>query len=884
MSAIPVTMIILVLLALGHVQASEHLRRQKPQLSVLLPGGIPDRANRESDASAGGAGGDVGVTPAVALASSNASASAESDSDEDAADDAAEDAEDSHNHTAPAAAPVAAAPAPALQIVAAAPAAIHPTHLFPKTRRAAREQREFQEKLTNATQEETKAIDALQKNRAMQRLIEMELEHVLDTKANHEIINTHVSTVSNETGTRQFAMFLGDMWKDMNMFASPFYAEALEKKLDFLQDEETRLMADQAQKTHERERLEWMAAKAAKRHHRIIHEEALERKMNEMGKHVRKEKIEAEGAEDAWIDAEDNRVEAPKQAEAAETAEGAPRGPGKVVPERNSEGGMKVSAAVLCIILLCAQFFFVFTLLAMARSMNHFTAGKYTHFEETVEKAKGTVGYALMLSLLFLAARMRAIQLTQGDTDTYGLPQWWVKICMYYSTMAVCVQTLYALLFDDGSLMRHLRAGELTGVKKIFTYTLLLIRETITTTFLVAVGVVVYGIVAMPVPESLWKGEPVPVSPAVWCTIVLMVTYYIVVLKTQIVDSLLQYGVAATHTAVLERLQGICQAGRNTVNVAPMCCILFIGARMRALQIDPVNGSPQGWAVDTFYYVTFALVFQTVFVILMPLVFGKGADVERGTEGAQVSVTFRNRALNIASIIITSALTLCIYLGSCAVVVSIFTISAEDGATTPPISPAAKCTIFLTSLYFIAFLLLYVANTIEGNLAKGRIAWSLKLRSSAEAATKAVMFAPMLSVLFWAARLRALQLTRAKDGSIPAGAGPQPWAQQAMYLASWSIFIQLVITLVFPWLVGADDGESMTTADGMYQPPRSSPPWLIIALDVLKWTSMVLMYGGALIVIYAIFVMAPETLPPNISPRGFAGTKVEHLSPPVPEQ
>merc|ERR1719473_1645841 len=99
----------------------------------------------------------------------------------------------------------------------------------------------------------------------MQRLIEMELEHVLDTKANHEIINTHVSTVSNETGTRQFAMFLGDMWKDMNMFASPFYAEDLEKKLDALQDEETRLMADHASRVHIREQLEGTAAKAAAR-------------------------------------------------------------------------------------------------------------------------------------------------------------------------------------------------------------------------------------------------------------------------------------------------------------------------------------------------------------------------------------------------------------------------------------------------------------------------------------------------------------------------------------------------------------------------------------------------------------------------------------------
>ena len=40
---------------------------------------------------------------------------------------------------------------------------------------------------------------------------------------------------------------------------------------------------------------------------------------------------------------------------------------------------------------------------------------------------------------------------------------------------------------------------------------------------------------------------------------------------------------------------------KYTVNMAPMLCVLFIGARMRALQIDPVHGSPQPWAQFCFF-------------------------------------------------------------------------------------------------------------------------------------------------------------------------------------------------------------------------------------------------------------------------------------------
>ena len=50
-----------------------------------------------------------------------------------------------------------------------------------------------------------------------------------------------------------------------------------------------------------------------------------------------------------------------------------------------------------------------------------------------------------MLSVLFLGARMRAIQLSQGETENYELPQPWAQRAMYWATYAVLAQVLLVI-------------------------------------------------------------------------------------------------------------------------------------------------------------------------------------------------------------------------------------------------------------------------------------------------------------------------------------------------------------------------------------------------------------------------------------------------------
>merc|ERR1719281_1432718 len=86
-------------------------------------------------------------------------------------------------------------------------------------------------------------------------------------------------------------------------------------------------------------------------------------------------------------------------------------------------------------------------------------------------------------------------------------------------------------------------------------------------------------------------------------------------------------GVALTRTLIqisgpspfLTKLVGVFTMAKLTVNFAPMLCILFIGARMRALQMDPKNGNPQVWAQRCFYMCTYSVMVQCILVIAAPL-------------------------------------------------------------------------------------------------------------------------------------------------------------------------------------------------------------------------------------------------------------------------
>merc|ERR1719262_2034771 len=96
-----------------------------------------------------------------------------------------------------------------------------------------------------------------------------------------------------------------------------------------------------------------------------------------------------------------------------------------------------------------------------------------------------------------------------------------------------------------------------------------------------------------------------------------------------------------------------------SMNFAPMLAVLFIGARMRALNMDPINGNPQRWAQNCFFMCTYALMAQTIFSVAVPLVLQ--GEVKPGKVEGDMEYNVENKALGTILAIGRYCCMICIY-------------------------------------------------------------------------------------------------------------------------------------------------------------------------------------------------------------------------------
>merc|ERR1719165_38372 len=127
---------------------------------------------------------------------------------------------------------------------------------------------------------------------------------------------------------------------------------------------------------------------------------------------------------------------------------------------------------------------------------------------------------------------------------------------------------------------------------------------------------IIYGTYTYVPPKGSWVSDKIPpVSPAVACTMILASMYFLVYAGIQFGKTFQSFsGVNSS------KLTGALQGAIMTMFFAPMAAVLFIGARMRALQMDPINGAPQKWAQNCFYAITYAVMIQCILAITIPLV------------------------------------------------------------------------------------------------------------------------------------------------------------------------------------------------------------------------------------------------------------------------
>jgi hypothetical protein len=166
-----------------------------------------------------------------------------------------------------------------------------------------------------------------------------------------------------------------------------------------------------------------------------------------------------------------------------------------------------------------------------------------------------------------------------------------------------------------------------------------------------------------------------------------------------------------------------------------------------------------------------------------------------------------------------------------------------------------QCVLNLVFQYFFIYLLLWIYYTIE-DLAGLDMSLLAAAKDAIESAKATVQFAPMISVLFIATRMRALQITQNKGA-------PQGWVQDGMYLASWAVLIQFMMCLLMPIFTGRKftpdtlDGSQKTTDADINAMPGGKVG--AVTVTALRYVALVALLGGVAAVITGALIMTPET-------------------------
>merc|ERR1719253_976893 len=291
------------------------------------------------------------------------------------------------------------------------------------------------------------------------------------------------------------------------------------------------------------------------------------------------------------------------------------------------------------------------------------------------------------------------------------------------------------------------------------------------------------------------------------------------------------------------KIVGMMNAAASTVEFAPMLAILFLAARMRALQHD---GQPQAWAQNCMYFATFAMCMTTALSIAVPLALGGSMKTNPVTKESTFEVP--NPMLGYALLALRYACMLGFYGGAVGVAYSIFTFEAPAGPeATLPVSPTVQCVVNLTCQFFFVYFMVQAMVTVS-EVSGGAIPMEKwKLFAAIDSAKSTLAFAPMLSILFVTTRMYALLITDKKGA-------PQAWVQDGMYMATWSLLISFLMCLA----TGLVMDEVQTDEDGNVV-NKFSNQYVGMAVTAVRYLTMLMLYGGIVTVIVGLFVMTPET-------------------------
>lgn len=513
------------------------------------------------------------------------------------------------------------------------------------------------------------------------------------------------------------------------------------------------------------------------------------------------------------------------------------------VPKVETPTVLPVPTTSRCIVIMVCQYMIIYTALAVCRTYHEFSETSRGSVEAGLKAAAQTLTYGPMLCVLFIACSMRVEFLSNGKDE----PQIWVQNCMYALTFSVLATTLLVLFMPvltgkplpmkEGTCDLESPQAEEDGSKITF-YILTAMRYAIMLGLYGGVAGVIVGIHIYLPPGATDLDKLPPPAPAVKCTMILAVAFFAIQLVIAFCKTYSEF--LGTE---FPKTMAVMTGASNTVEFAPMLAIVFLSARMRALQHD---GQPQQWAQSCMFASTYAMCTTTLLAILVPVAMSGSPKTNPVT--GETTFEVPNPSFGYFLVALRFLCLFAFYGGVCGVIYSIFTFEAPAGPeSTLPVSPAVQCVVNLTCQFFFVYLVLIVCLTTS-EVSGGKYPLErYKLYSAVQASKTTLAFAPMLSILFVTTRMYALLITDKKGA-------PQAWAQDGMYMATWSLLISFLACLVSGFAMDEvevnDDGEVVNKFENK---------WVAILMQGIRYFAMMLLYGGIVMVIVGLLYMTPET-------------------------
>jgi len=491
----------------------------------------------------------------------------------------------------------------------------------------------------------------------------------------------------------------------------------------------------------------------------------------------------------------------------------------KAEPKPQEHEDLPTSNTVKCVSVLVTMFFATYGILFSVQTLKRL-GFDFDAEERSCSHVAQSLFFTPMLCVLFLAARMRAVQLAKGHSpDSFDLPPWWMR---WAEIASVACNVVIAIVSYAGAstlgedwddAIKRRGAGRSTG------WWLLLARRAALLVLYICFPTVCAGALVMSPPPEVWEAGTEPeVSPALTCTIFLTSLYFGVYLCLAIAKNVNESGLIGEPVR-FSKSQRAFYGGAATLSFAPMLCCLFITVRMRALQLDPANGNPEEWVQACFYAASASIGLQSVLSMVAAVIGAANKD------SSDISVAPDLHMAPDAKTALVEGLRLLLmgglYTWVAAILIGLFQMM-------PPDSPEAQhatmptsilCVAVLSCLFFGIYLAMWVSSAAEEPDA-----------NPVASARDALGFCPMMAVAYMCVTIRSLQLSHGYGA-------PQDWVQASEIVGTCAI-----VTLAM------SRAASQTTFMSHQ------------LCTVLRYASLLALYCSMAMVLYGFYSMTPDNV------------------------